>query len=163
MISLSLANQLSALPTSPSVQKHAAMVMEVVPAVMDSIRQAMRIGAGAHLSVPQFRCLNFIARKPDCSIGEVAAFLGVTMPTASAMTDRLVQSGLVLPQTASDDRRRTQLQPTHAGLAQLAHIQTDAQADLERALTACTGKELRDLQAGLAILWRTFRPDLETP
>ncbi|WP_394790428.1 MarR family winged helix-turn-helix transcriptional regulator [Rhodoferax sp.] len=139
------------------------MVMEVIPTVMDAIRQSMRHSAGDHLSVPQFRCLNFIERQPGCSIGDVAGFLGVTMPTASAMADRLVRAGLVLPQTASDDRRRSQLQPTDSGRAQLAQIQQGAQGDLEEALATCTRKELQTLQAGLAILRRTFRPDIERP
>lgn len=134
------------------------MVMDVVPAVMDTIRSAMRLGAGANLSVPQFRCLNFIAREPGCAVGEVAAFLGVTMPTASAMVDRLVRADLVVPQTASDDRRRSQLQATPGGVAQLAQIQMGAQGHLEEILSACSSHELQTLQAGLAVLRRTFQP-----
>nr|WP_315427346.1 MarR family transcriptional regulator [uncultured Albidiferax sp.] len=135
--------------------------MEVVPAVMDAIRRAMRRGAGDQLSVPQFRCLNFVARQPDCSIGEIASFLGVTMPTASAMADRLVRAGLVQPQAGATDRRRSQLQATPAGQAQLAQIQQRAQADLELALATCTPRELQSLHTGLALLGRTFRPDTE--
>ncbi|MFZ4285007.1 MarR family winged helix-turn-helix transcriptional regulator [Variovorax sp. HJSM1_2] len=147
------------------MEEHAAMVMEVVPVVMDTIRSAMRLGAGANLSVPQFRCLNFIARTPACAVGEVAAFLGVTMPTASAMVDRLVRAELVLPATASDDRRRSQLQATPAGLAQLEQIQLGAQGHLEDILSACSPTELQTLQAGLAVLSRTFQsnPHSKTP
>lgn len=147
-------------PTAPA-DEHAAMVMEVVPAVMDTIRGAMRLSAGANLSVPQFRCLNFIAREPGCAVGEVAAFLGVTMPTASAMVDRLVRADLVVPQTASEDRRRSQLQATPNGLAQLEQIQLGAQGHLEEILSACSPRELQTLQAGLAVLWRTFQPSLQ--
>ena len=47
-------------------------------------------------TVPQFRCLNFIAKAPGGSISAAAAFLGVTMPTASVMVDRLVRSGAAI-------------------------------------------------------------------
>ena len=139
------------------------MVMDIIPAVMDAIRLAMRHGVGEHLSVPQFRCLNFVARKPECSIGDIAGFLGVTMPTASAMADRLVRAGLVQPQTALADRRRSQLSATSAGLAQLAQIQQRAQGDLECALADCSPQDLQSLQTGLALLGRIFRPDTEQP
>lgn len=150
---------LTPLTDATPLQQHAAMVMDVVPAAMDAIRLAMRRGAHDHLSVPQFRCLNFVAHKPDCSISEVAGFLGVTMPTASAMADRLVRAGLVQAQAGQGDRRRSQLQATAAGQAQLAQIQLRAQADLETALAVCTSQELQSLQAGLALLGRIFRPD----
>lgn len=134
------------------------MVMDVVPAVMDAIRTSMRHGAQGSLSVPQFRCLNFISRSPGCAIGEVAAFLGVTMPTASAMADRLVQAGLVQPQMATGDRRRSRLETTPTGLAQLARIQDRAQGELKAALAVCTPQEQQTLQAGLAVLMRVFCP-----
>ncbi len=151
------------MPASPGisipVEEHAAMVMDVVPAVMDTIRSAMRLSAGANLSVPQFRCLNFIAREPGCAVGEVAAFLGVTMPTASAMVDRLVRADLVVPQTSTHDRRRSQLQATPSGLAQLEEIQMGAQGHLEEILSACSPQELQTLQAGLAVLGQAFKPE----
>ena len=58
-------------------------------------RGAMRVQAGEQMSIPQFGCLNFIARTSGCSVGAAAAFLGVTMPTASAMVDRLERAGSV--------------------------------------------------------------------
>lgn len=138
------------------------MVMDVVPAVMDAIRTSMRHGAEGSLSVPQFRCLNFISRRPGCAMGEIAVFLGVTMPTASAMADRLVQAGLVQPQTATGDRRRSRLETTPAGLAQLTLIQNRAQGELKAVLAVCTPLEQQTLQAGLAVLWRIFRPFSES-
>ena len=132
--------------------------MEVVPAVMDAIRTSMRHGAQGSLSVPQFRCLNFISARPGCGMGDIAAFLGVTMPTASAMADRLVKAGLVQAQAATGDRRRSWLEITPAGLAQLVVIQNRAQGELRAILAVCTPLEQHTLQAGLAVLSRIFRP-----
>ncbi|MEK8050820.1 MarR family transcriptional regulator [Ideonella sp. DXS22W] len=141
---------------APSPAECADAVLDVVPAVMDAVRDAMRRHADAHFSVPQFRCLNFIHRQPGCAVGAVAAFLGVTMPTASAMVDRLVRAGAVRTETAPDDRRRTQLHITPEGRAQLRQIRRAAHADLSRALARHCAADLQALQQGLAVLQRSF-------
>jgi DNA-binding MarR family transcriptional regulator len=134
----------------------AATVLEAVPAVMDALRSAMRRHVGEQLSVPQFRCLNFVAREPGTSVGAVASFLGVTMPTASAMVDRLVRAGAIRMSESPDDRRRVQLRLTPAGRAQLKGIRDGAHRDLTQILAALSASELRRLQDGLVLLQRAF-------
>jgi DNA-binding MarR family transcriptional regulator len=131
-------------------------VLQVVPAVMDALRNAMRHHVGEQLSVPQFRCLNFIAHHPGASVSAVAAFLGVALPTASTMVDRLVRAGAVEPRTAADDRRRSQLHLTAAGSAQLAEIRLGARSELAQVLASRSAEELDSLHAGLAVLRRVF-------
>ncbi len=142
----------------PCAQDCAEAVLEVMPAVMDAMRGAMRLQVSEPLSVPQFRCLNFIARQPGSSVSAVAGFLGVTLPTASVMVDRLVRAGAVAPRTAQADRRRSELHATAAGLAQVQHIEYGARAEFARALGACNPDELQTLRAGLAVLQRAFQP-----
>jgi DNA-binding MarR family transcriptional regulator len=134
----------------------AAAVLDTVPAVMDTLRQAMRRHVGDEMSVPQFRSLNFVAQRAGCSIGEVAVFLGVTMPTASAMAERLMRAGLVETRADASDRRRTPLHITAAGAAQLRRIRRGAHEDLSRALSACSAEELATLQAGLQMIRRVL-------
>jgi DNA-binding MarR family transcriptional regulator len=129
-----------------------------MPSVMDAMRSAMRLQVGDPLSVPQFRCLNFITRYPGSSVSAVAAFLGVTLPTASVMVDRLVRAGAVAPSTAPADRRRSELHATAAGRVQVQHIEIGARAEFARALAACSAAELQTLHAGLAVLQRAFQP-----
>ena len=143
---------------SPGAQASARDVMDTVPKVMDALRDAMRRHVGEQLSIPQFRCLNFIAEHPAASIGAVATFLGVTMPTASALVDRLSRAGAVQATTAAADRRRTELHLTAAGRAQLDEIRRGALDELAVALSACSADDLQALAAGLAVLRRTFRP-----
>ncbi len=128
-----------------------------MPAVMDAMRGAMRQQVGDQLSVPQFRCLNFIARQPGSSVSAVAAFLGVTLPTASAMVDRLVKAGAVAPTVAVADRRRSELHVTEAGQAQVRQIRRGARGEFARALAACSSDELRSLHTGMAVLQRAFQ------
>ena len=142
----------------PRPQDCADAVLAIMPSVMDAMRSAMRQQVGDQLSVPQFRCLNFIGHQPGSSVSAVAAFLGVTLPTASAMVDRLVKAGAVAPTTAAADRRRSELHLTEAGLAQVRLIRRGARGEFARALASCTSDELQSLHTGLAVLQRAFRP-----
>ncbi|MEK8033330.1 MarR family transcriptional regulator [Ideonella sp. DXS29W] len=123
---------------------------------MDALRHAMRSHVGEQLSVPQFRCLQFIALHPGASVSAVAAFLGVTLPTASAMVDRLARAGAIEPQTAAEDRRRSLLHLTSAGEAQLAEIRLGARAELAQVLASRSADELRALATGLDVLRQVF-------
>jgi DNA-binding MarR family transcriptional regulator len=143
--------RLAAPPRGPA-RECAVQVFDAVPAAMDSLRQAMRRHVGDTLSVPQFRCLNHVAMRPGCSVGDVAAFLGVTMPTASAMVVRLVRAGLLAPQVDATDRRRSQLTVTAAGQNQLRSIRRQAHEDIGRTLAHCSVDELDTLSAGLRVL-----------
>jgi DNA-binding MarR family transcriptional regulator len=136
----------------------AADVLEAMPAVMDAMRAAMRHQLGEPLSVPQFRCLNYIARWPGCSISAVAAFLGVTLPTASAMVDRLVRAGAVAPRIAQADRRRSELHATAAGLSQVRQIEVGALAEFAHALADYSPRELQTVREAMSILQKAFKP-----
>jgi len=130
--------------------------MDVVPQVMDALRMAMRQHVGEQLSVPQFRCLAFVAREPGVSIGTVANFLGVTMPTASAMVDRLMRAGQMASRTSSADRRRLELELTPAGRALLRRIRRDAQSELAQSLASHGEHDLQKVREGLAVLRNAF-------
>ena len=142
--------------SEPRAEECAAAVLDTVPAVMDALRAATRQHVGEQMSVPQFRCLHFVSREPGCSISDVAAFLGVTLPTASAMVDRLVRARALRTRPSRDDRRRTQLQITPAGRARLRGIRHGAHADLSLTLAQLSPNELRRLFDGLDVLRRAF-------
>ncbi len=131
-------------------------VLDVLPDAMDAIRIGMRSQLDSRLSVPQFRCLNFIDRVPGSTVGAVAAFLGVTMPTASAMADRLVRAGHLVAFGDEDDRRRSRLRISSAGKALLEQVRGDARNDLATTLARRPADELRAISAGLAALKRAF-------
>lgn len=141
---------------TPLSRACADAVLDVLPGAMDAIRLGMRSQLAGGLSVPQFRCLNFIDRCPDCSLGEVAAFLGITMPTISATVDRLVRAGHVQAATAAEDRRRARLNISDAGKALLEQVRADARAELAATLAQRPPDDLRAISAGLAALKRAF-------
>ena len=142
-----------------SAAECATQLIAVVPGVMDALRASMRGNIGDALSVPQFRCLGFIARNPGCSVSEVATFLGVTMPTASAMVDRLVRAAHVVAVTSSADRRRTELRVNAPGKALLDRIRAGARRDMAAALGGADAADLAAIQQALALLHRVFAND----
>ena len=84
----------------------------------------------------------------------------MTLPTASAMVDRLVKAGAVAPSTAAADRRRSELQLTANGQQLLQQIRGGTRSEFARALSRCSGDELQQLRAGLAVLERAYAPGL---
>lgn len=134
----------------------AADVLEVLPGAMDAIRLGMRSQLSNRLSVPQFRCLNFIDHSAGCSVGEVASFLGVTMPTASAMVDRLARAGHVHMASHASDRRRAVLTISENGKSLLEQVREDARRELAARLATRPTEELRAISAGLEALKRAL-------
>ena len=143
----------------PDAAACASSFVAVVPGVMDALRVSMRRNIGDVLSVPQFRCLGYIARSPRCSVSDVAAFLGVTLPTASAMVDRLVRAGHVLSSTARADRRRMELRVNAPGKALLDRIRSAAHRDIAGTLSAASAEELAAVHRAFEVLQRLFAND----
>src|SRR5262245_51845209 len=103
--------------SSTSANECAAVVADVVPLVMRTIRAEMRSYRTPDLSVPQFRALAYLGRHPGASLSDVAEHIGLTLPSISKMIDRLVARELVARSNASQDRRRISLELTPLGLS----------------------------------------------
>jgi DNA-binding MarR family transcriptional regulator len=135
----------------------AATVIEVIPAVMDTMRTSLRSHVGDQLTVPQFRCLAFISRHGGTTVTEVSSFMGVTKATASVMIDRLMRAGAILVVSDSADRRRSLLHISSAGRTQMQSIRNEARKDFAQAMSSLSKQELDTLNEGLEILRKTFR------
>ena len=116
-------------------------VLDVVPQVMRAIRAEMRRHRTADLSVPQFRTLNFIGRKPDASLSEAAEYIGLTLPSMSKIVEGLVARKLVTRQTDPTDRRRMTLALTKSGQTALEASRSATRACLAESLAALTDAE----------------------
>lgn len=144
-----------------SARQCAADLMETVPVLMQFIRSEMRRQGAALVSVPQFRVLTYLNRHPGASLSHVAEHIGVTRATASAMTDRLVQRGLIHRAEQPQERRQIMLHLTPSGVD---HLQTAREGTLH-ALTALfdslTEMQRAELSAGLGILQQVFAEAIE--
>ncbi len=97
----------------------ACEVLEVVPLLMRAIREQMRSHRAAEVSVPQFRALAFIEKHPGTSLTDVAAHIGLTLPSMSKLIDGLVERKLAKREFDAVDRRRVTLGLTPRGRAVL--------------------------------------------
>jgi len=145
--------------------------METVPLVMRFIRTEMRSRRAPSLSVPQFRVLAFLSRRPGAPLSSVAEHLGVTRSTASAIVDRLVRRELVSRTAHPQERRCVVLTLTAAGVEHHEQAREAASARLAKVLAGMSAAELLQVNAGLTLLgnackeivtWRGRRPRQES-
>jgi DNA-binding MarR family transcriptional regulator len=135
--------------TDTTPDQVAVAILETIPASMRSIREQMRAGRAAGLSVAQFRLLLFVRRVPGTSLSGLADHLGTTLPAASQLVERLVRSGLVSRMPNPEERRRVELRLTEAGAAALAECDARTRAWLCEALSGMDAEQLRRIQDSL--------------
>jgi DNA-binding MarR family transcriptional regulator len=79
--------------------------------LLPEIVRCLHAGVAGHplaheVPVGQKRALIYLYQRGRCSVGQVASGLGISMPTASEMIDRLVEAGRVERQVNPADRRQ---------------------------------------------------------
>ena len=71
--------------TQTTPDQVAIAILETIPPSMRAIREQMRSGRAASLSVAQFRLLLFVRRNAGTSLSPLAEHLGTTLPAASQL------------------------------------------------------------------------------
>ena len=136
----------------------ASRMLATVPPLMQQIRAEMRAAAPAGMSIPQFRALIFARNQSGASVTELAAHLGVTVPTASVMVDRLVRQKLLRARVTPDNRRRRSLALTAAGMRAVQAALTITTDAFAQRLAALTDEELALVQHALQLLHHRLAP-----
>jgi DNA-binding MarR family transcriptional regulator len=121
------------------------MAMEAVRAVPDG-----------RLTPPQFRILNYLYVSPGASLSEVAAYLGVRLPTASVMLVKLAAEGYVLRSRHPNSRRRMQLVLTEHGQQVTTSVRTALFNRLRNGLDRMEEAERAALHQAMPALRRLF-------
>jgi len=98
----------------------AGAVLETSMLVMRAVRRELGRHRPQGLSVTQLRGLACVDTQPGASLSQLAAFVGLTMPTASRLAASLARRGLLAQRVARGDRRRSELRLTAAGRAALS-------------------------------------------
>jgi DNA-binding MarR family transcriptional regulator len=136
----------------------AALLMEVAPLVMRTIRAHMRGQRAADLSVPQFRVLGLIRRHPGASLSDAAEHVGLTPSAASRLVDGLVARGYVCRVPSPADRRAVALTLSPKGAALLEATHRATQELLAERLRALSPEERAALGSALATARELFAP-----
>ena len=139
-----------------TLDRCAALVVEVGPVISRALKTSMREHAPSGLTVPQFRALLFAGRHPNASLGELATFLGVSQPTASAAVDRLGRQGLIRAQTPPDDRRRISLNLTAKGRTVVNQARSATHQRVRSRLKQLSKSEQKTVQEALGLLKSAF-------
>lgn len=148
-----------------SAEMCAAELLEVIPAVMRSIRTRMRKHSEALPSVVHFRALGYITREQNPDLSAVAAHLGLMLPSASKLVQALQVRGFVRRSADSADRRRILLRPTAKGkrVVETARRATRAQlAVLLRDCDPATRATIASAMQALRPIFRSEDPRLAT-
>lgn len=104
------------------------------------------------LSLSQLRALFALSDAGPVPIGGVAGRLGIGLPAASSLVDRLVEQGLAGRREDSVDRRRTLAEPTDAGAALVQRLRQGSRETLRSWLEQMRPDDLDALVRGLAAL-----------
>ena len=108
--------------TEEHTKQCAAQLLDTLHLMMRTIGPEIKKQNPAECSMKQFRTLISIKMMNGGSVSEVAEHLGATISSASKIVDDLVDNGLIVRETAADDRRRLVLTLTDAGEAAIDNI-----------------------------------------
>jgi len=139
-----------------STEDCARILLDAVPLVMREIRRQMRGRRGPDLSVPQFRVLAFLHRKPEASLTDVSAHIGTSLPTISKLVDGLVSRSLVEREASAFDRRCLTLRLTREGQELLDAARDGTQVYLSQMLCQLSSADLTALKRALDALGSLF-------
>lgn len=147
----------------PASRRCADALLNVLPGLMRFVRRQMRSRRAAGLSVPQFRTLVQLHRRPETSLSIVAEALGATAPTASRIVSGLVRKGFIVRQASRKDRRQISLQLTPQGQAAMEAAWSGTQAVLAEQLAALSAAQLSTLGEAMTLLGSVFGSLGESP
>ena len=138
------------------VETRTELVPEVF-AVVGRFRRQLRRSAGrgfdaTGLTEAQAELLRLVGRRPDISVTQAAAELGLAPNTASTLVSKLASDGLITRAVDSDDRRVGRLRLT-AAAQQIADASRAAgRAALSEVLDELDPDQLHALSRGLAVM-----------
>ncbi|MFL5814400.1 MAG: MarR family winged helix-turn-helix transcriptional regulator [Bdellovibrionia bacterium] len=137
---------------------NAKLLLDTIPRVMHSIREEMRGVARGKFTVPQFRILNQLRKRPLTN-SELAEWMGVTAPTMSRMLEPLEEKGLIVRTYNPNDRRSQSLSLTATGKREAEKIRRQALESFAARTEKLSSEESHTLASGLKVLAKMFDDD----
>jgi len=141
--------------SAPDADACAREFLDAIPLASRWIRAAIRRREPSW-SLPQLQALGFIRLNPGASLSDLAANLGVGLPTASTLISRLVSVDQVDRRDDPNERRRAVLRLTARGEAQLEAALAETRAELAERLRALPAQDLARLCRSFDVLRRLF-------
>jgi DNA-binding MarR family transcriptional regulator len=134
----------------------AAILMDLVPIIMDLMRKEMHRSRSTGYSLPQFRTLVYLYRNKNASLSELADHIGLQLPSMSKTVDFLVTRKLVVRRPSPEDRRHISLRLSSRGIAELRKAQQNTEMRLAETLGVLTPSQQAIVVGALQILRPVF-------
>lgn len=146
------------MKTDTSPRGSAKVVLDVVPIVMRDIRSQMRSRAKG-LTVPQFRALSYVDRNEGSTLSNLAAHMGLALPSASRLVDGMMGHGLMFRGEHPGDRRRLRLAVTRRGRFILQASRAETLAYLTEKMNGIGEDDREAVVRAMETLRIAFAPD----
>lgn len=125
-------------------------LIEEMQGRMRSVRQPGQ-WSEIELTMAQFRVLDLLNTGPR-RVSDVATALGIGLPSASSLIDRLTDKGLAERQHDTADRRVVTCQITAAGRVEVERLYRIGQARMDLLVEVLTDDELTQVRDAFAVL-----------
>ncbi|MGD0863224.1 MAG: MarR family winged helix-turn-helix transcriptional regulator [Candidatus Limnocylindrales bacterium] len=163
------AAQASGQPAGPISAQPAEKLLEI-EAVLESLGAVRDLGAheipgwvGQDLTFGQMRLLFLLSQNGPSPMSHVAEWLGVGLPAASGIVERVERHGLVTRHHRSDDRRVVECLLTDQGRGLIEEISGLRREVLRQTLGVLSDDELAQLARLISIILARTTMRLEQP
>ena len=142
---------------------YVSQIADAIPEVMRRLFGRRVVPKGMReLTLPQLRALKTIALRSDCTMGELAKRLNISLGAATGLVDRLIQHGLVRRDADPQDRRVVRVRLTDTGRRAHEAAVRETRRRIRAALQSLSAGERAQVAAALALL-RKALPAADQP
>jgi DNA-binding MarR family transcriptional regulator len=117
---------------------------------------ALSAAEASDLTLPQWRALVVIGKADGVRVGDAAARIGISLPSASRLIRRLERRGYVSTERDESDRRGTIVRLTKQGAEVRAEVIGRRRQLMQEALARQPGKLPKELSRGLRTIAQAF-------
>lgn len=117
---------------------------------------ALADASATELTLPQWRALVVVGRADAIRVGDIAARIGLSLPSTSRLIGRLERRGYVSTERDESDRRATLVRLTPGGRSVRESVIVRRRELMSSALSAQSARLPKDLSKGLATLAKAF-------
>lgn len=111
------------------------------------------------LTMPQFKVLLLLNSLETASMSQLAASLGVTLPTVTGIVDRLVERGLLVREESPHDRRVVVCRLTARGQQMAGRMQAANRSRMAQMVSTLDSAQLRTVIAAFDLLLTAARDE----
>lgn len=106
----------------------------------------------SHVTMLQFEALSCILKMRKAHMGDIAEHFSTTMPTATSLIDKLIETDLVKRKNDRDDRRVVEIKLTYKGKQLLKDMARQRENKISHLLSFISKKDKLELLRILEIL-----------